>query len=243
MRVHQQSAFILLNRPYSESSWIVEAFSREHGRVALMAKGARRAKSKLKGLLMPFQPLLLSWTGKGEIPTLTGAELDLDDFDLISNELIADALVCGFYCNELIANLLHRYDPHKALFEQYMQTLVSLSQCNDNDELASALRDFERGIISETGYGISFTSQADGKKKIDENSHYRFQPSKGFELCNEKDKGAISGRVIQVLAGNSNDLLSAKESAQSKHVMRDILHYNLGYKKILSRDLFFPRER
>ena len=97
MRVHQQPAYILLNRPYSETSWIVEAFSREHGRLSLMAKGARRLKSKLKGVLLPFQPVLLSWVGKGEMPTLTSAEIDQSEFDLFTHELKGDAVVCGFY--------------------------------------------------------------------------------------------------------------------------------------------------
>ena len=173
MRIHQQSAFVLINRPYSESSWIVEVFSRDHGRIALMSKGARRVKSKLKGVLLPFQPLLISWSGKGEIPTLTAAEIDLIDFDLIANELTGDSLVCGFYCNELIVNLLHRHDPHVSLFDHYLATVIKLSQCANNEQLSLVLRDFERTIIKETGYGISFIRQADGKSTIDQDKHYR----------------------------------------------------------------------
>lgn len=243
MRVHQQSAFVLLNRPYSESSWIVEIFSREHGRLALMAKGARRIKSRLKGVLLPFQPTLLSWTGKGEIPTLTSAEISLSGFDLIDNELQGDALVCGFYCNELLVNLLHRHDPHALLFDQYKDTVIALSQSNTSDELATVLRDFERMIVKETGYGISFTKQADGKTTIDNNALYQFKEGKGFVPCSTADSNAVVGRIIRSLGGDEQVLLSADEMTQSKHLMRNILHQNLGYKTILSRQLFYPRER
>lgn len=243
MRVHQQAAFVLLNRPYSESSWIVEMFTREYGRLAIMSKGARRIKSKLKGVLLPFQPLLISWSGKGEIPTLTAAEIDLIDFDLIANELAGDALVCGFYCNELVVNLLHRHDPHVDLFDQYIATVVKLSQSENNEQLGMVLRDFERCIIKETGYGISFTKQADGKSDIDLHKHYRFLQGQGFIECNTVDKSAILGRIIRSLSEHDNQQLSTSETTQSKHLMRDILHQQLGYKKILSRDLFFPRER
>lgn len=250
MRAHQQAAFILLNRPYSESSWIVEVFSREYGRLALMAKGARRPKSRLKGVLLPFQPLLTSWTGKGEIPILTSAEIDLKNFDLVDNELHEHALVCGFYCNELLVNLVHRHDPHQTLFDEYMRTIIALSQCKKNDELAEVLREFEKIIIKETGYGVSFTSVAGSDEKINPDAFYRFHAGKGFIVAKANEKNAVSGRIVLALSHNidaksaedniyRNDL-SDTEKAQSKHLMRNILHLNLGYKPIISRQLFLP---
>ena len=155
MRVHHQPAYVLVNRPYSETSWIVEIFSREYGRLTLMAKGARRIKSKLKGTLIPFQPILVSWTGKGEVPTLTAAEIDQTDYKLIEHELRGDALVCGFYCNELIVNLLHRNDPHGALFDRYHSTIMALSQAVSDDVLPLVLRKFEQVVMKETGYQLS----------------------------------------------------------------------------------------
>ena len=243
MRVHQQAAFVLLNRPYSESSWIVEIFSKEYGRLALMAKGARRIKSKLKGVLLPFQPLLISWSGKGEIPILTAAEINLNDFDLIENELRGDALVCGFYCNELLVNLLHRHDPHVELFDDYITSVIALSLSSNNDQLGTVLRDFERSIVKQTGYEISFTKQADGKTEIHTDQYYRFHHGQGFVRCSEHDNNAIQGSVIRSLSGHDDQLLSTQQMTQSKHLMRDILLQNLGYKEILSRQLFFPRER
>ena len=254
MREHQQAAFVLLNRPYSESSWIVEIFSKNHGRLALMAKGARRIKSKLKGVLLPFQPLLLSWSGKGEIPTLTSAEIDQRQYNLIEHELSGDAMVCGFYCNELIVNLLHRYDPHQALFDQYQDTILSLNTVDQRnrtlsklDWYAQQLREFEQTLIKESGYEISFRLEANGKTPIDSSLHYQFQPGQGFVRCPESQLKAVSGKTVLAALPDSvaaeNEVLSMQDFSQGKLLMRDILNQTLGYKKVVSRDLFFPKSR
>lgn len=246
MRVHQQTAYVLINRPYSETSWIVEIFSREYGRMALMAKGARRIKSRLKGSLLPFQPLLLSWTGKGEIPILTSAEIDQSEFNLMHHELKGDGLVCGFYCNELVVNLLHRHDPHPKLFDQYHTTLMALNEAEQNDNLADALRDFEQVLMRETGYEVSFTHEADGKTAIEESGHYRFQAGQGFVRVAIPQSRSVTGRVILSMRKDSNALDSpgvahADDLAQGKYLMRELLNQTLGHKKITSRELFFPK--
>ncbi len=240
MRVHQQRAYILLNRPYSETSWVVETFSREHGRLAVMAKGARRFKSRLRGALLPFQPLLLSWSGKGEIPTLTSAEIDLVDYKIAEHELTRDGLVCGFYCNELIINLLHRYDPHPALFDHYHETVLALSD-SQGVELATTLRDFERVLMKETGYEVSFDMEADGRTAVEDDGYYRYQSGEGFIRVAIQQPRTVSGRVIKSLASSFSGELSSAEVAQGKQLMRDILGLSLGRKKIVSRELFFPK--
>ncbi len=243
MRVHQQRAYILVNRPYSESSWIVEVFSREHGRIGLMAKGARRFKSKLKGSLMPFQPVLLSWTGKGEVPILTSAEIDQTDYNLVEHELRGDALVCGFYCNELIVNLLHRHDPHAALFDRYHSTIMALSQAKSEDVLPLVLRRFEQVVMKETGYQVNFDYEVDGKTAIINDAYYRYQPSQGFIRVASPQRMTFSGRVIRSLNTDSREGLSNHEVSQGKQLMRDILSQTLGRKQILSRELFYPKNR
>lgn len=240
MRIHQQLAYVLLNRPYSETSWIVEIVSRDYGRIALMAKGARRIKSKLKGVLLPFQPVLLSWTGKGEIPTLTSAEIDQSDFNLIEHELTGDALVCGFYCNELLINVLHRHDPHPILFDQYHQTILAL--CTSQD-LSRTLRNFEQLVIKETGYEVSFELEADGKTPIRAEGYYQFIPSKGFLPVAQTDKIAVQGKVVLSLLDAGDLSLSSTEVSFRKHLMREILRQTLGNKKIISRELFYPKVR
>ena len=246
MRVHQQPAYVLLNRPYSESSWIVEIYSKDYGRLALMAKGARRIKSKLKGVLLPFQPLLLSWVGKGEIPTLTSAEIQVAEINMIDREMKGDQLVCGFYCNELILYLLHRHDPHQRLFDRYHQTMIGLydpeSVINELS-LANTLRDFEQMMIKETGYEVSFHYEVDGKTGIRQEFYYQFQHGQGFIRSHQNNTHAISGKTIIALQQNNKNTLNQHDMTLSKHLMRDILSQNLGYKKINSRDLFYPKHR
>lgn len=252
MRVHQQPSYVLLNRPYSETSWIVEVFSRDFGRLALMAKGARRIKSKLKGTLLPFQPLLLSWTGKGEIPTLTSAEIDQADFNLIEHELLGDDLVCGFYCNELMVNLLHRHDPHKSLFDHYHSTIMSLARSKLDSSSAQVLREFEKTVMKETGYEVNFHFEAGGQTPINAQDFYRYQSNQGFVRTPGSQHAAFSGRVIQLLALGFNDsspslnsmgAFTNQEVSQAKQLMRDILSQTLGYKQIVSRELFYPKNR
>ncbi|NND81497.1 MAG: DNA repair protein RecO [Gammaproteobacteria bacterium] len=249
MRVHQQPAYVLLNRPYSESSFIVEVFSRDYGRLALMAKGARRLKSRYKGVLQPFQPTLISWTGKGELPTLTSAEVDLTHYRFNLHELRGDALVCGFYVNELLVNLLHRHDPHAALFDQYRQTISRLAndqhEGHEADLYGRCLREFETRIIKEAGYAVNFEFESDGKTPIHADRVYLFTPGAGFSAASGAPANAISGRIIRAAHGDAADQtpLNASELSQSKHLMRDILNQTLGYKAVTSRELFFPRQR
>jgi len=247
MRVHHHPAYVLLNRPYSETSWIVEVFSREYGRFALIAKGARRIKSKLKGVLLPFQPLLLSWTGKGEVPTLTSAEIDQDSYDF-THELVGDALVCGFYCNELITNLLHRHDPHMTLFDRYHETIMTLNVIGNDQNIAHPLRDFEKAVMRETGYEVSFDIESDGRTPIDSDVYYQFQPNQGFVRAPiqtphqaNMSQTRVQGYIIKAMAQDESEL-SAHELSMSKHLMRDILTQILGAKKIVSRSLFFPKD-
>lgn len=248
MREVGQQAYILINRPYSETSWVVEAFTREFGRIGLMAKGARQQKSKLKGALMPFQPVILSWTGKGEVPTLTAAEVDLSEYNIMEHELTGDALVCGFYCNELVVNMLHRHDPHAKLFDVYHATLIALAQAEKPHYLPSILRGFEISVMRETGYAVDFEYEVGGKNKIEDSGFYRFQQTQGFVRVATQMKGCFSGRVIQSLAVKTSEAivnneiaLSQQELSQAKQLMRDILSSSLGQRPIVSRRLFYPK--
>jgi DNA repair protein RecO (recombination protein O) len=248
MRVHQQPAYVLLNRPYSETSWIVEVFSRDYGRLALIAKGARRFKSRLSGVLLPFQPLLVSWSGKGEVPTLTAAEIQSQAINLFDSELRGDPLVCGFYCNELVTYLLHRHDPHPQLFDQYSAIILGLYGQENADfdiRLSGILRRFEQIIIREAGYAVDFTHEADGKTAIASDKTYQYISGQGFLSCHAGHSSAVSGRVIltmQVGQKGAEIPLSAADLSAGKHLMRAILKQTLGYRNINSRELFFLKK-
>ena len=240
MRVYQQPAFVLLNRPYSESSWIVELVSRDHGRLAVIAKGARRLKSKLKGVLMPFQPLLVSWTGKGEVPTLTSAEIDQEKYDFLNHDLRGEALVCGFYCNELMSNLMHRHDPHATLFQHYERVIRELAVLTGSREFSKLLREFETELIREVGYGVDFLHQAGSNNAINDEAYYYYAKGKGFVSCSAQHPKAYTGRVISSLHKNeASHIINESDSGQAKALMRDILSQTMGYRAVVSRDLFF----
>lgn len=221
-------------------------FSRDHGRLALISKGARRIKSRLKGVLLPFQPVLLSWVGKGEIPILTAAEIQRSELLMIDRELKGDALVCGFYCNELLVHLLHRHDPYPTLFDRYHATIMGLYETESGHvetRFASVLREFEQVMIKETGYEVSFSHEADGKTPIDGNVYYQFQQNQGFTRSVQKNPNAILGTVIIGLQSGQKSMTNERDISSGKRVMRDILSKTLGYKKINSRELFFPKSR
>lgn len=151
-RIEQQPAWVLHTLPWRETSLIVEVFSQEHGRVALAAKGARRPLSALRGVLMAFQPLLVDWSGGGEVKTLIRAEWRGGQ-----PLLTGRALLCGYYLNELMVRLTAREDPHPDLFDAYEAANSALGR---GEALSPILRRFELALLQELGYGVSFTNAA-----------------------------------------------------------------------------------
>ena len=146
-RIAEQPGFVLHSYPYRETSLVIDVFSRDYGRVALVAKGAKRPHSALRGVLQTFQPLGLSWSGKGEVRTLTTAEWVGGMLPLGG-----DALLCGFYVNELLVKFCAREDAHPALFNHYVLTLSRLAH---DEPPVQVLRSFERVLLRETGYAMA----------------------------------------------------------------------------------------
>src|SRR4051812_22403192 len=142
-----EQAFVLHSYPHRETSLLLETFTRPHGRVTMIARGARRPRSALRGVLQAFQPVSLAWFGKGEVRTLTRAEW-LGGLALLQGE----ALMCGFYLNELLLRLMPREDPHEALFERYRQALAALARLEPS---AAVLRSFEKALLAELGYAMT----------------------------------------------------------------------------------------
>ena len=125
-RVQQQPAYVLHHRPFRDTSQLLDVISREHGKVTLVARGSRSAKSKLRGILRPFQPLRLSWFLRSDLGTLTGAEIDAAPLSLSG-----DALLSAYYVNELVLHFLHRHDPQPEIFDAYAQTVAALASSED----------------------------------------------------------------------------------------------------------------
>lgn len=226
-RVDQQPAFVLHTHPWRETSLIVEVFSRDHGRVALVAKGARRPMSAMRGVIMAFQPLLLDWSGGGEVKTLVRAERGG------GQPLLAGrALMCGYYLNELLVRLTPREDPHARLFDAYAAAVLALGR---NEALAPVLRRFELALLRELGYGIGLDTDSESGEPVDSASDYVYIIERGpVRLASTTaDLPAVSGQTL--LDMEHEDFSRAETLSQSKALLRMLINHYLGGQTLQSR--------
>jgi DNA repair protein RecO (recombination protein O) len=228
-RIQDEPAFVLHSYPFRETSLVLEVFSRQHGRVPLVARGARRPRSALRGLLMGFQPLSLSWFGKHELRTLHGAEWQGGQ-----PQLQGTALLCGFYLNELLLNLMARDDPHEVLFDYYQQTLQRLAQ---EDEHAFALRCFEKHMLQELGYALRLETEADSGRAIVPDLNYRYILEHGAiaETSDSSQGMPVMGKTLLDMA--ADDYRDVNSARQSKQLMRMLLDHHLAGKTMHTREL------
>lgn len=237
-RVENEPGYVLHSRPWRETSLILEVFTCGHGRLGLTARGARRLRSRLRGMIVPFQPLLLSWAGRGELPTLTGA----DDEGPIP-ALRGRALFSGFYLNELLLKLLPRNDAHGALFGHYRDALAGLGAGGAAEPV---LRIFEKRLLDALGYGLTLDREADTGAPVSPNRRYRYLPQHGpvgESGAAAGEKGvAVSGRTLLALArGRFEDGDGeARARQEARSLMRAILAPHLGPRPLGSRQLFAP---
>ena len=217
-RITDQPGFVLHSYPYKETSLIVDVFSRDHGRVALVAKGAKRPHSKLRGALQTFQPLSVSWSGKAEVRTLIAAEWIGGLLPLEKS-----ALLCGFYLNELLVKLLARDDPHPALFDHYVSALNQLA----HDEPATVvLRKFERLLLKECGVAADWTRCTASGEQVDPERMYVVDPERGPRPAYAADTWPrVSGKTL--LDMENEDYTDATTQTQGKFLMRFLLAYHL----------------
>jgi DNA repair protein RecO (recombination protein O) len=229
-RVDNAQAYVLHSYPYRETSLVVEAYSRAHGRVALLARGARRPRAALRGSLIQFQPLLLSWAGKSELRTLMKAEW-------IGGRpmLRGDALLCGFYLNELLLKLVPREDPHEALFDRYVLAIERLSSSTG---MAAALRGFEKQLLAELGYALTLDREARTGAALDPVQSYTYEMERGPVPIADTDGAAVvfSGRALLGIA--RDDYSDPETAAQSKALMRLLINHRLESQTLHSRRIF-----
>lgn len=230
-RVDGQIAFLLHAHPYSETSLIVDVFSREFGRLPLLARGARRPRSALRGLLMGFQPLELGWFGAGEVRTLAKAEWQ-GGFPLLSGR----CLLLGYYLNELLLSLLPRDDAHPALFDSYLMALKALSS---GAEDAPELRKFEVRLLRELGYGLHLVSEANTGAPVDAESKYRYEvecgPVKVSAGETAIDDAILGKTLLDMAADDYSDPVTRRES---RRIMRQLISHQLGGRHLQSRRVF-----
>ena len=227
-RVDGQAAFVLHTYPFRETSLIVEAFSREHGRMALVARGARRPRSAVRGQLMAFQPLELGWFGQGEMRTLAKVEW-------VGGQplLQADALLLGYYVNELLLKLLPREDAHPVLFDAYAEAVRALAFGEPNQ---ASLRRFEITLLKELGYGLTLDREADSGGPLDPAKHYTWAIERGPVEAAGGNMGVFSGTALLAMA--QNDFSEAETLVQAKQLMRMLINHYLGGQPLSSRRVF-----
>jgi len=230
MKVDHQAAFLLHSVPYRETSLVVDLFTRDYGRVAAVAKGARRPHSSLRGVLLQFQPLAAGWTGRHELRTLTAAHWV---GGMASPQ--GDALLCAFYLNELLMKLLPREDPHPGLYEGYVQALLDLGEGAPLDD---TLRRFEWVLLRETGYAPDLSCDM-ADEPIDSERFYRWRPSAGFVAADPAalggTAGLVSGETLQSLAAGNFE--SARARTQAKYLTRAILAHHLDGATLNTRQI------
>ncbi len=228
-RVEQEPGFVLHSYPYKETSLIVEAFSRRHGRVALIAKGARRPRSALRGLLHAFQPLRLSWSGTGELNTLINAEWQGG-----MPFMRGFGLMCGFYVNELILRLLPREDAHEELFDAYCESIQRLAL---DEPTATVLRRFEKRLLTELGYAMLLDRDAASGAPIDPGQHYLYDPERGPLPVTGTAGGEMVVRGSTLLDLDSDDFSSTETLHQARGLMRALIGHRLHGQTLHTRSV------
>jgi DNA repair protein RecO (recombination protein O) len=225
-RVQLTRAYVLHQRPFRDSSLIVEVFAREYGRMTVFARAARGPRSRF-ALLQPFRALLLSWSGRGEAPALTGAE-NADG----ASGLPAARLMSAFYVNELLLKLVTRHDPNPQLFDQYEATLAQLRIAAPAEV---ALRRFEARLLEFIGYGLNLAAEADTGEPVRGDAYYHFQPGvHGVVGVAPGSPGAIGGIVLQRLAAGGSFEGDA-ELRQARALMRAALDHCLEGRELSTR--------
>lgn len=230
MRISLEPAYILHSRPYRESSLLLEALSREYGRIGLVARGARAMKSRWKNMLQPFRPLLLSWNQRGELGTLTGA-------DQVASPpaLHGESLFCGLYINEIMIHFLQRSDPHPGLFDDYQ--LLQGQLASDEDPQPS-LRIFEKKLLESAGFGMQLEFEHGSGQPISADAWYLYKPESGpirQQRGTGQDEKLVLGSTLLAL---NSEQIEQHQLKELKFLMRRLIRNHLGGRDIASLALF-----
>lgn len=229
-----QPAYVLHRQAFRNTSLLLDFFCLDYGRVKVVARGARSAKSKYRGLIHPFQPLLVSFSGRGDLKTLITAEASVSSLNLKGTRLFS-----GMYINELLIRLLHSHVEHQRLYNVYQETLLSL---RGDNAVEPALRGFELQLLGELGYGINLTTECDTDLPLNPATRYRFIPDVGFEkVLSGEAAGQDSIDVLSgehIIALRNLDFSDTAAALTAKRLLRKALARHLGDKPLASRALF-----
>lgn len=226
-RFQLEPCYLLHQRPYRDADAVLEVFSRNHGRIGLLAKGVRSGRSRRAGMLQPFGELLLSWAAKGELGVLREVEPAQTP-----PALSGTTMVSGFYINELLMRLLRRDDPHPELYDEYRHSLQLLAGGTDEDYV---LRVFEKQLLAEIGYGLMLEHDIDDQP-IDPAAHYQYLAEMGPRLTAGATAQTIPGDALIALAEESTRLI--RYARELRGLLRGTLAPHLGDQPLKSRELY-----
>ncbi len=228
-RVDGQAAYVLHLHPFSETSLVVDVFTRDHGRVPLLARGARRPRSAMRGMLMSFQPLELGWFGGGEVKTLAKAEW-LGGMPLLGGR----CLLLGYYLNELLLKMLPREDAHGVLFDAYAAALRALASGGAD---APELRRFEKTLLKELGYGLTLDVDVESGLPVVPDREYAYLIERGpVQKLGADETAVVCGQTLLDMA--ADDYSSPRTRVESRHLMRQLIAHHMGGKPLQSRRVF-----
>ena len=225
-RIQNEPAWLLHHRPFRDSSQILDILSLDQGRLAVIAKGSRGAKSKLRGILRPFLPLQLSWFIRSDLGTLTGAEMNG-----AALSLSGDALLSGYYVNELILKLLHRHDPQPEMFAAYSRTIERLA---GGKEVAAFLRQFEIELLRILGYALNLDHDTETTEPLRPQQQYEYRVEQGLVPVSDRD-GPMVFRGAEIDAIRNQQFADPAVLKNAGSLLRNVIAYHLDGKELKSR--------
>lgn len=234
-RVLLEPAWLLHHRPWSDSSRILDLLTRDHGRVTLFARGVRRGKPALRAVLQPFVPLAVSWTGRADGGTLTGAELAGE-----CRPLPPARLMSGFYLNELMLRLLPREEAQPEIFGAYTATLEALAGPGAEQP---SLRLFEKLLLEQLGYGLDLAHEAGAGEPLSPDRYYHYRPGHGIFPAVSEGAAGTAYRGDDLLALAAGTLESPQALRSARQLLREALAHCLEGRGLHSRDVMLALRR
>ena len=233
-RIENEPAWLLHHRPYRDTSRILEVLSRDHGRLSLVARGCRSPRSRLAGILRPFLPLHLSWVIRTDLGTLTGAE-----FSGRPIALSGDALMSGWYVNELLMHLTHRHDPQPDVYAAYTRTMERLGAPSD---VPAVLRAFEVELLSLLGYGLILDHDSERKGPLRPEARYEYRVEQGPVEAGE-GQGSMLFTGATLTAIHHGDFSSVEVKQAAGRLLRRVLAHHLEGRELKTRKVFVDMRR